>query len=304
MHIPEYTDEKYWNDVINKYSADSSQFAWRLDIEFRMWEYFKYCLKKRNPFFFQHPLIPLLESAFSEHIYVLKSGTDIYRARNDSGRNLWKEWNDYCQIEHTPKVIKSLEKRNIRPDLIQEQWKKYDDFLKEPRTQKIRERVEAGFQGFDAEGSSAPPWNKAVAGRCNPRGVSYLYTALEDHTAVAEIRPHIKDTISIALLKPIRDLKLVNFDYDPTATVEGKDFLFNNVQRDFSIRNIDRDDEYLVTQYITALIECLGYDGLCFRSSLVSDGTNYVIFNPENCPVISSDLCLLSEVRYVFGKCK
>ena len=304
MDIPEYTDEEYWNNVIRQYIAGNPEFTCRFDIELHMWGYFKFCLKKQNPFLFHHVLIPLLEAILSEHTCVLKSGTEIYRARNDSNHSLWTEWNDYCRIEYTQKTLKNLEKRDVDGKVIQEVQEEYDALLNEPRTQKVKERIESGFQGFDAKGSSAPPWNKAVAGRCNPKGVAYLYAALESQTAVAEIRPHIKDTISIALLKPVRDLKLVNFDYDPDAVVDGKDFLFNNIQKDFSVRDIDRDDDYLVTQYITALIENLGYDGICFRSSLVKDGTNYVVFDPDTCQVVSSELCFLSEVKYVFGKCK
>lgn len=304
MDIPEYTDEEYWNNVIRQYIAGDPEFTCRFDIELHMWRYFKFCLKKQNPFFFHHALIPLLEAIFSEHTCVLKSGTEIYRARNDKDRCLWTEWRDYCDIEYIQECLKDLEERNGDRKVIQEKQKTYDAFLNEPRAKKIKERIESGFQGFDAKGSSAPPWEKAVAGRCNPKGVSYLYTALESQTAVAEIRPHIKDTISIALLKPIRDLKLVDFDYDLDTDVDGKDFLFNVIRKDFSVRDIDRDDDYLVTQYITALIENLGCDGICFRSSLVKDGTNYVVFDPDTCQVVSSELCFLSEVKYVFGKCK
>lgn len=304
MHIPEYSDWKYWDGIIEQYISNPAYFSARYDIEYHMWNYFKICLKKKNPYFFHHAIIPLLETTFSEHTCVLTQGTEVYRARNDSKRDLWREWNGYCQITSMPESLQKLEELKVADEIIQKEREKYEALLADPHTQQIKEKIEAGFQGFDAKESSAPPWYKAVAGRCNPKGVSYLYAALEEHTAVAEIRPHIRDTISIAQLKPSRDLKLVCFDYEPSETVEGKNFLFNNIQRDFSIRSKDRDDEYLVTQYITALIENLGYDGLCFRSSLVCDGTNYVIFNSENCPVVSSSLFFLSEVKYEYSKCK
>lgn len=302
MDIPAYTDEVYWNSIIQQYIEGRCWFA--LDIENHLWNYFKFCLKKNNPFFFQHPLIPLLESIFSKHVYVLHNGIEIYRAREDKDHCLWDEWQDYTRIDSTPKAIKRLENRHVNEDIIQNQREQYEAFLNDARAQQIKARVESGFQGFDANGSSAPPYDKAIAGRCNPKGVAYLYAALEEHTAVAEIRPHIQDTISIAQLKPIRDLRLINFDYDPTAIIPGEDFLFHNIQMDFSVINKNKSDDYLVTQYMTALIEHLGYDGLCFRSSLVKNGTNYVIFNPANCSVISSNLCYLSEVRYVYQKCK
>ena len=55
-----------------------------------------------------------------------------------------------------------------------ETYKKlYEDtrnLLLPKKIQKIKQRIESGFQGFDAEGSSAPPRGTAGAGRCNSKG--------------------------------------------------------------------------------------------------------------------------------------
>ena len=304
MEIPAYTDDESWAEIIEQYIQNDNKHPGWYNIEYDMWEYFKDCLKRSNRFFFEHPLLPVLKAEFNRNVCELPQGTVIYRARIDCENKLWNEWNEYCNIEYTPKVLKGLEKKNISSDEIAEQWKKYEDFVNNPKTQEIKRRIESGFQGFDTSGSSAPPSGTASAGRCNPSGVSYLYAALEEHTAIAEIRPFFKDSISIAMLKPVRDLRLVNFDFEPTAVVNGKDFLFNDIQRDFSKINKTQSGDYLITQFIASLIEHLGYDGLCFRSSLVKDGTNYVIFNPSNCPAISSKLVYLSEVNYVYRQCK
>lgn len=93
-------------------------------------------------------------------------------------------------------------------------------------------------------------------------------------------------------------------DFEPTEAGNGRDFLFNDIQRDFAKINKTPNGDYLISQFITSLVEHLGYDGLCFRSSLIKDGTNYVIFNPADCPAISSKLVCLSEVNYVCAQCK
>ena len=304
MNIPDYSDEQFWNNIIDEYIKNRQKFVTWIDLEKHLWNYFKYCLQKGNRYYFQHPLLPLLESELSKHVYILRKNVEIYRARNDENYRLWNEWLDYCKIESTPPTIKKIEDRNVDEDIVNKLWRDYNTFVSSEHTQQIKKRVESGFQGFDAEESSAPPADMAIEGRCNLKGVSYLYAALEEHTAVAEIRPHIKDTISIATIKPICDLKLIDFDYEPSKTVHGEDFLFNNIQHEFSLIHKEQSKDYLVTQYITSLIEHLGYDGLCFRSSLVKDGTNYVIFKPDNCSIVSSDLCLLTEVKYNYGKCK
>lgn len=305
MEFPTYADDAYWTDVIEQYIENNNKYPGVYNIEYYMWEYFKDCLRRNNRFFFEHSLMPVLEAEFKRNTCKLPQGTEIYRARIDHDSKLWNEWNDYCRIESTSMFLKKLGRNGeISSDKLSELWKEYEDFISSEKIQKIKKRIEEGFQGFDASESSAPPRGIASAGRCNVEGVSYLYAAMEEHTAVAEIRPFIKDSISVAVLKTVRDLYLVNFDFEPTAVVNGKDFLFNNIQRDFSRINKIQNSDYLITQFIASLVEHLGYDGLCFRSSLVKDGTNYVIFKPSDCPVISSKLVYLSEVNYVYGQCK
>lgn len=305
MIFPAFTDDAYWTGVIEQYIQNNNKHPGWYNIEYYMWEYFKDCLKRNNRFFFDHPLLPVLETEFKRNAFKLPQGTELYRARIDCDCELWNEWNDYCKIETDSVLLKNLESRGtFSNEELMDFRKKYEDFISSEKTQDIKRRIESGFQGYDASGSSAPPRGTAGAGRCNPKGVSYLYAALEEHTAIAEIRPFIKDSISVAVLKPTRDLCLVNFDFEPTDVVNGRDFLFNDIQRDFSQINKTQNGDYLITQFIASFIEHLGYDGLCFRSSLVKDGTNYVIFNPSDCPAISSKLVYLSEVNYVYGRCK
>lgn len=304
MNFPAYTDDAYWTEVIEQYIQNNNRHPGWYNIEYYIWEYFKDCLKRSNRFFFEHPLIPVLETEIKRNVYILQKGTEIYRARIDYDGKLWNEWKEYCSIESFPKQLKYLQEKNIPSDKLVEFQKKHEDFINSPEAQIIKQRIESGFQGFDTSGSSAPPKGTAHAGRCNPEGVSYLYAALEEHTAIAEIKPFIRDTISVAVMKPVQDLRLVNFDFEPTAVVNGRDFLFDDIKRDFSKINKTQNGDYLITQFIASLIDHLGYDGLCFRSSLVKNGTNYVIFKPSKCIAISSKLIFLSEVNYVCVQCQ
>ena len=62
------------------------------------------------------------------------------------------------------------------------------------------------------------------------------------------------------------------------------------IQEEFARVNKGQKSDYLITQYITSLVEHSGSSGLCFRSSLVEDGTNYVIFRPNDCEAVSSKI--------------
>lgn len=298
MNIPDYSNEQFWDNITQEYVHNKSNFVQWNNLESDIWKYFKYCLKKRNRYFFQHPIFPLLKAVFSKHLLILKEETKLYRARNDCDEKLENEWIEYLKIKRYYKYIQKIEKEQYDPIIIQKEKENYESLISSEHIQEIKMRIESGFQGFNAKDSSAPPSEKALAGRCNLKGVAYLYAALDEHTAVAEIRPHIKDTISVALLKPLKDLKLIDFDYEPTEYVFGENFFFNEIQREFAIINKTQNGNYLITQYITALIEHFGYDGICFKSSLAQDGTNIVIFKPENCPAISSKLYFLSDVSY------
>ncbi len=301
---PEYTDTSAWNDIITQYEKKLNHIHLIPDIEDKMWAYFKYCLLSQTRYFFDHPMLALFKNSFKAHMVALDNSVSMYRARVDSDEVLYNQWLQYSSIGYAQGRLQSLERRGVDAKILLNISGDLNAFQNNSEIQAIIERIEGGFQGYDAKGSGAPPSEKASPGRCNLKGVSYLYTASDEHTAVAEIRPHFQDKLSVAKLQPVRELRLVNFHFDPEAIVHGENFLFDCIQREYARQNRDRTGDYTVTQYITAFIEHLGYDGLCFRSSLVKDGTNFVIFNPKNCIVLSSKLCYLSEVKYEFGQFK
>ena len=57
-------------------------------------------------------------------------------------------------------------------------------------------------------------------------------------------------------------------------------------------------EEYLITQYLSSMAQYNGFDGIRFRSSLVYEGTNYVIFDNENCDVVCSKMYIIPAVQY------
>lgn len=303
-NAPEYSDLNYWDNVVNQYIHGQYSYVLIPNIERLIWEYFKFCLKSQNRYFFQNPLIPVIKEAFEKHIYILKKDSEIFRARNDDQHVLWnKNW-QYCEIMSTSQYLESLRNTGYDGVRVEEISADYTNRLNSLEVTSMREKLDRGFQAFDVDGCGAPPSELACAGRCNSEGVAYLYAAREEHTAVAEIRPYVGDTISVASLQPCQDLNLVNFDYDPSAVICGAEFFFNEIQQEFSLVNKGKKSDYLITQYIASLVEHSGYDGLCFRSSLVEDGTNYVIFRSESCKAVASKICYLKNVQYQYFQFK
>ena len=303
-NAPPYSNSSYWDNVVTQYFQGDYRYTLVPDIERQLWEYFKYCLKSKNRFFFENPLISVIKDSFEKNTFVLKKDTDVFRARNDDNHTLWWKTIDFYELLETPYHIQSLESMGYEHSKLEELRRNYEKTLNSPKNKYLKEKLDRGFQGYDAEDCGAPPSEKAKAGRCNSEGVAYLYVAQEEHTAVAEIRPHTKDTISLATLRPKRDLKLVDFFYDEKDTVHGEKFFYNTIQEEFSKINRGEIGEYLSTQYITSLVENLGYDGLRFHSSLVKNGTNYVIFHPQDCEPCSSKICYLLDVQYQYFQLK
>jgi len=288
MSLPSFTDKAYWDEQLQNYADCSAHSMWDNG---GVWDYFKHCVRTQNRFFFQSPLIPVILARFEKHTYILQAEVPLYRARIDTER----ECENQCWLARDLRGLQQAQKEETEKGgldaALRDYYKRQIASIEEnTEYQKYVERNATGFEGFDAKGSGAAPSEKAAAGRCNPKNVSFVYAANDPHTAVAEVRPFIRDSVSVATLQPKRDLKLVDFyyQYDKDGTIMITDAFWHKIRSDYSAINKGNIDDYLVTQFISALAQNAGYDGLRFRSSLVFEGTNYVIFDGDNCPPVSS----------------
>ena len=166
----------------------------------------------------------------------------------------------------------------------------------------VKEWKAQAFKGFDATDSGAPKdYDIISGGRANPDYIRYLYLAEDADTACYEIRPIIGQYISVATFKSLKQLKL----YDLTSQwpnhfenpVYEAPSLFDCISEHFSMPNADDPRKYIPTQFLTEKIKELGFDGLRFRSSLKQGGINIVLFEPESCEAISSDLVEIKQIE-------
>lgn len=159
----------------------------------------------------------------------------------------------------------------------------------------FRARIQKGDGGFGLDDLKAPPVGIAQAGRANPPGLSYLYVASDQATALAEVRPTVADLVTVAKFEAARDFKLVDLS-DPRSKISpfrlGLEAL-SNVRAAMAFLSMLSEDltkptpahkaayDYLATQYLCELIKRIGYDGVRYRSSLNSGGYNYAFFDVE-----------------------
>jgi len=185
----------------------------------------------------------------------------------------------------------------------------YDNFTKEGY-------FEEDFYGYNKKDSFTPPMKKISANRANSDGIPCLYTAKDVKTAIAEVRPFLGDTISVANILPVHDLKLFDLSFDVNihdiniANIPPSDIWFLGIVFAFSIPyEKTSKNEYLLTQCISEYIRLSGFDGIQYSSSLNNNGINIALFNCKNeddggkydiCEPISSHCCTVKSIDYCF----
>lgn len=176
--------------------------------------------------------------------------------------------------------------------------------------------VREGFghpKAFPASQMSAPPPDKARRNRANPAGISYLYVAEEEATAVGECRPFVGAKVSICKLRPKRELRVADlkkfhgvgspFGHTDLAALIERNTLLNALNEELAkpVNPEDNEVEYVPTQYLAEVILNAGYDGIRYRSAVSESGTNLVFFRPDDLEV-QPDTRLIEiqsvEVRY------
>lgn len=159
----------------------------------------------------------------------------------------------------------------------------------------------------DKEIGAVPPL-RATSGRANRVGVSYLYCATDSYTAIAEVRPHPTDVVSIGTFRVARALKVFDFSHPNfLGFIEDDDSLLAMIPyaKMAGIFNTatppSLEGRYSVSQLISDCIRKEGYDGIQF-SSTVGEGKNLVVFNPSDMEFIegTSKVIEIDRVQYTY----
>lgn len=264
------------------------------------WKNFENELIYHNRFSVKHEVINEIHKCKSKAIKTIKKGTILYRARVFEKSNFDKLVKYYlqengCSQFEIDKILNDWTDEEKMLSLIPEIYSEYDsNQIPQLINAKNKWKRNVRFKGWNGKESGAPPANLVSSGRANPDHIRYLYLSEDSVTPVYEVRPIIGDTVSVAKFKLNRDVKL----YDLTLEINNKESegnlalprLYNTIGEMFSRPYNGDISKYLPTQYISEEIKHMGFDGLRFRSSLHKDGINVVLFNPDDCKAISSEL--------------
>lgn len=161
------------------------------------------------------------------------------------------------------------------------------------------------FKGYNAKESGAPDHEIIGNGRANPDHIRYLYLCEDSTTPIYEIRPIISDCVSVARFKVQRNLKVYDLTIDVPDYIEKSKYgfpsYFSIIGKMFSNPVRDNSKQYLPTQYLAEKIKHMGFDGIRFKSSLHKEGVNIVLFDPDLCKAISSEVVRVTDIRLESG---
>ena len=178
-----------------------------------------------------------------------------------------------------------------------------------------RARINEDGNPINIDYMGKPPAKISTAGRANPIGIPYLYTASNISTAIAEIRPHKGDGVTVAkfdILEPLKlaDLRNPRQSISPFALDEDElnrifldlDYLCH-LGEELSKPILPREAhlEYLSSQYLCELIKHCGFDGVVYKSS-VGDGDNFAIFYDEKLKASEIECYKINNVNFDFEK--
>ena len=174
---------------------------------------------------------------------------------------------------------------------------------------------------IDADHMGAPPQGKATPGRANAAGISCLYLASNELTAIAEVRAGVFDYLTIAEFRLKQDIPVIDFraiaslcpvgimmDYFEYAL--NKEHLMRiDSEMARGLRRGDHSIDYVATQYIADFVKCItvqspdgkkanAYAGIIYKSTLNPNGYNLAVFDQNLCECVSTKACTVNSLRY------
>ena len=324
------------NDQQNTFDFNNEEFAyailflqfWKQEETGKLLYELDKELRLSNRFFTDSKLIETIQSLSDISTLTIKRGTKLFRCRlidKERESNFLKPLMDECVLL-IKKFVPTFDENAGMEGMTE--WLKLSAYFSqhpnefcelEKAYQPIVEHYsKPSFWGYDKDGSDAPPPGRPAPGRINPDGISYLYTAEDIRTAILEVRPVPTQYISVAQIEVVEDINIYSFVKPIEMDSEGKNWLscidYDEISKCFAAPNYGGKSYYLATQYISEYIKHMKnpdgqamFDGLCFRSSLNPDGTNYVLFDvsddTKKYRICNSSLCqvkdLLGNFEYI-----
>ena len=255
-------------------------------------------------------IIPELLSENGKYRYIKDGGDDLF---SDIHSEVWKEkcwwgneefglsqWQTFCEnVKHKARyfnhkdfsVTSFLEKS--KKLLVVLEFSKAFTMYRARKINSLEEEIRIKSNPSCELGKV--PIKFTQNNRFSPIGISYGYFALDETTAIKEIRATKDDKVVIGKFNITDELKLIDFRFqsmkskvnifktDLDISLYCQQQFIKEFLQDISKPIIDSNQylEYVPTQIMAEYIWHLGYDGFLFDSSQNKDGINLVIFEAK-----------------------
>lgn len=218
--------------------------------------------------------------------------------------DVYKLWEDLCkELKEKNRFFTQDKILNILKDIKFERF-----FPDDTKYTLYRARVGNYLEQSDSE-MLAPPKHVTLDGRCNPKGIPYLYLALEKDTAIYEVRPNPHEEVTIAELTVdlTNVLSLKPYSYKEItcfweSLTQEQIALIKCIDDGMSRKINDKSKiEYLPFQYIAEYIKSIGFNGFLYSSSVFENGHNLVMFDWEDkVKVVEKTKVKIEKVKYEY----
>ena len=257
-----------------------------------LWKNFREDIKHNSRFFLKSELLEKVDNVSVYATVELCMGTVLYRARE-------YKINDYLKNKEVVAIYGKL--NELFPNMkLQLEDIKSDSAMNiislalggdVSKMKKLRQNImeteikEKPFWGFDEKNCDAPPKEYAVAGRANSAGISFLYAASDEKTAIMEMRPQIGQYFNVCKIEICRSILLFDFTYTTNELKEDeytKSGDLYAISKEFSYPNYGNPQDYIPTQYLCEYLRQKGFDGIRYKSAVSPEGTNLIIFDTDS----------------------
>lgn len=304
--------EKF-EELLNIYTADemkiypSEKSELLKNILFSQWNIFN--LKAEEIYIFLKKLLPEKyeknPDLFNKAVGLKKSMDVDYIEKNSILKKF--QWNDFVkEIKFENRFHSDIFNKDIFRIVLECNIKNY-----KKGTRFYRARISDSSKGFKKEEMGAPPPDKISGGRINSQGISCLYLANSEKTAIHEVRAGFYDHVVVAEFELLEDIKVINLaeiDKNSPFQTENMEMLAINL---FHLKEIANEMskplrknagilEYLPTQYISDFIKKEGFSGIEYKSVMEKKGINLAVFDENFFQCKELKTYTITELNYEY----
>ncbi len=256
----------------------------------------------------------ILSKQIAEGAFELLESPQFYEFENEEAKKLEEDWDGFSEeMKSHNRFFPSIQLK-LKDLEYSLQYLDYFEHKIESKTIFFRSRKSTENQKFPPSKMGMPPAEKARNGRANPVGIPYLYIASNLETAISEIRPSLKDKVTVGRFKLLEPFSIIDLrNVSPFRFVDDEDDFeklfsmigyLNKLGTDLSkpVNPKAAELEYLPTQFLCEFIKSKGLDGVAYNSSLTK-GYNLAIFREGKLKCTRTELYEIEKTTLLYEKC-